>query len=119
MEPSTRFGLAVEEMDSTLMLRLTGDFDLNGVGPTENALARLSHPPALRRVIFDLRGLTYLDLSGLRTILRADARGRAGAFDVVVIRPHGPTNRVFTLTRAGDQLDIVDTPEGLRSPAKR
>jgi hypothetical protein len=40
-------------------------------------------------------------LAGLRTILRADARGRAEAFEVVVVRPLGTANRVFTPTRAG------------------
>jgi hypothetical protein len=30
---------------------------------------------------------------------------------VVVVRPRGRANRVFTLTRAGEQLSIVDQPE--------
>ena len=103
--------LAVEESDSTLRLRLTGDFDRAGVGTVENALDRLSqaHPP--RRVVIDLRALALLDMAGLRTILRADARGRAEAFEVVVARPRGRANRVFTLTRAGERLNMVDEPE--------
>ncbi len=106
--PLTR---AVEESDSTLRLRLTGDFDLAGVGAVEHALDRLCQAPAPRRVVFDLRGLAFLDLAGLRTILRPDARGRAEAFDVVVVRPRGTSNRVFTLTRSGERLSIVDEPE--------
>jgi anti-anti-sigma factor len=103
--------LAVEESNATLRLRLTGDFDLAGVGAVEEALDRLSQAPAPSRVVFDLRRLAFLDLAGLRTILRADARGRAEAFEVVVVRPRGIVNRVFTLTRAGEQLSIVDEPE--------
>jgi anti-anti-sigma factor len=105
--------LAVDEADSTLRLRLTGDFDLAGVGAVENALHRLSQAPPPRRVVFDLRGLASLDVAGLRTILRADARGRAGSFEVVVVRPRGPASRVFTLTRAGERLSIVDEPEAM------
>jgi anti-anti-sigma factor len=103
--------LAVEESDSTLLLRLGGDFDLAGVGAVENALDRLSqaHPP--RRVVFDLRGLAFLGTAGLRTILRTDARGRATAFEVVVVRPRGRADRIFTLTRAGERLSMVDQPE--------
>ena len=67
--------------------------------------------PSLKRVVFDLRAVCFLDLAGLRTILRADARGRAEAFEVVVVRPRGTANRVFTLTRAGEQLNIVNEPE--------
>ena len=103
--------LAVDESDSTLRLRLTGDFDSEGVGSVEHALDRLSEAPAPRRVVFDLRGLAFLGLAGLRTILEADARGRAEAFEVVVVRPRGTANRVFTLTPAGKRLSIIDEPE--------
>ena len=47
-----------------------------GVGAVENVLDRMSAPPPLARVVFDLRELAFLDLAGLQTILRADARGR-------------------------------------------
>jgi anti-anti-sigma factor len=103
--------LAVEESDSTLRLRLTGDFDVAGVGAVEHALDRLCEAPAPRRVVFDLRGLAFIGLAGLRTILRTDAQGQADAFEVVVVRPRGIANRVFTLTRAGERLSIVDEPE--------
>jgi anti-anti-sigma factor len=103
--------LAVEESDSTLRLRLTGDFDGAGVGPVEHALDRLCQAPAPRRVVFDLRELAFIGLAGLRTILRTDAQGRAEAFEVVVVRPRGTANRVFTLTHVGERLTIVDEPE--------
>jgi anti-anti-sigma factor len=102
------FILAVEESAATLCLRLAGEFDLAGVGAVEAALGRLSRPPVPRRVVFDLQALSFLDVAGLRTILRADARGRAEAFEVVVVRPRSTANRVFTLTRAGEQLTMVD-----------
>jgi anti-anti-sigma factor len=77
----------------------------------ETALDRLDQAPALGRVVFDLRDLRFLDVAGLRTLLRANARGRAEAFEVLVIRPRGTANRVFTLTRAGEQLQMVDNME--------
>jgi anti-anti-sigma factor len=103
--------LAVEESDSTLSLRLVGDFDRAGVGAVENALHRVRHAPPPRRIVFDLRGLAFLYLAGLRTILRTDARGRAQAFEVLLIRPRGTASRIFTLTRAGERLSIIDEPE--------
>ena len=103
--------LTVREFRNTLHLRLTGDFDMSGVPAVENALDRLDEAPAPRRVVFDLRGLTFLDIAGLRTILGADARGRAEEFEVVVVRPRGTANRIFTLTRAGEELSMVDDLE--------
>jgi anti-anti-sigma factor len=89
--------LYVEESPRTLRLRLAGDFDLAGIGAVENALDRLSEDRAFTELEFDLRDLTYMDEAGLRAILRADARGRALGVHVVVIRPRGVINRVFTL----------------------
>jgi anti-anti-sigma factor len=103
--------VAVEESESTLRLRLTGDFDVAGVGAVENALHRVRQAPPPKRVVFDLRELAFLDVAGLRTILRTAAQGQAEAFEVVVVRPRGRANRVFTLTRAGERLSIIDKPD--------
>ncbi len=107
---STILDLSVHETEGTLLVRLDGEFDLSGVGLVENVLDRMSQPPPLERVVFDLRELEFLDLAGLQTILRADARGRANGYQVVVVRPHGTANRVFTLTRAGETLTMADRP---------
>jgi anti-sigma B factor antagonist len=103
-----RFQLAVEEQGCTVVLRPLGEFDLAAVGRVENALGRAFEVPATSRVVFDLRRLTFLDSSGLRTILRANERARAGALELVVVRPRGTANRVFTLTRVGEELRMVD-----------
>ena len=94
-----------------MYLRLTGEFDLAAVGRVENALDRVFQAPTTRRIVFDLRRLIFMDAAGLRTILRANDRARAGAFELVVVRPRGTANRVFTLTRAGLELSMVNQPE--------
>jgi anti-anti-sigma factor len=105
------FQLTVEESGATSCLRPVGELDLAAVGRVENALDRVFQAPTTRRVVFDLRRLTFLDAAGLRTILRANDRARALAFELVVVRPPGTANRVFTLTRAGEQLNLVDEVE--------
>jgi anti-anti-sigma factor len=105
------FHLTVEESGATLCLRPVGEFDLAAVGPVENALDRGFRAPTTRRVVFDLRRLTFLDAAGLATILRANERARAQAFELMVVRPQGIANRVFTLTRAGHELTMVDGRE--------
>jgi anti-anti-sigma factor len=105
------FQLTVEESGATSHLRLMGEFDRAAVGRVENALDRVFQAPTTRRVVFDLRRLRFLDAAGLRTILRANERARVGAFELVVARPRGMANRIFTLTRAGRELSMVDEPE--------
>jgi anti-anti-sigma factor len=91
-------------------LWLSGEFDLAGVGRVEDALDGVFQAPRPRQVVLDLRGLTFLDVAGLRTILRANERARAATIRLLVVRPRGLANRVFTLTRAGAELSMVDEP---------
>jgi anti-anti-sigma regulatory factor len=65
---------------------------------------------ALRRVVFDLRAVTFMDLAALTTILHADQRGHREDFDVVVVRPPSPASRILILTRAGEHLTILSHP---------
>ncbi len=109
--------LSVTETDGTVVLRLDGEFDLAAVGPAENVLDQALRSPTPARLVFDLRDLEFLDLSGLRTILRASERGRGLGCEVVVVRPRGTANRVFTLTRAGEELKMVDQVPEASAPS--
>ena len=111
------FGLDVQELGATLHLRLTGAFDLACVGRVEAALERVSDDHT-EQVVFDLRELRTLDCAGLHTILRANQRARAAGFDLVVVRPRGLANRVFTLTRVGEKLKLVDRPHQALPPER-
>ena len=101
--------LTIEDSDSTLVLRMAGDLDLAGVGQVMAALDRvdIGHTTEL---IFDLRELAFLDLAGLKTILRANDYCKSHHIPVTVIKPRGFASRVFTLTRVHLELDLVDAP---------
>jgi len=90
-------------------LSIGGDFDRAAVGHVQSAVASLGEDP-LRRVVFDLRGVTFMDRAALTTILRVDERGRREGFDVVVVRPPSLGGRVFTLSKAREHLTIVAHP---------
>lgn len=51
-----------------------------------------------------------MDLAALTTLLRADQRGRREGFEVVVVRPPPLGARLFTLSRAGEHLTLVNHP---------
>ena len=89
-----------------MLLKLSGDFDLVGVGrleATTDRAVRLS----TRRVVFDLSDVTFLDMAGLVALMRMDERARKASFDVQILPPRGLARRVFTLTRAGEQLTMI------------
>jgi anti-anti-sigma factor len=103
------FSLRTHHRDGLVHLLIGGDFDRATVGRVHSALATLQDEP-LQRVVLDLSGVTFMDLTALTTILRADQRGNREGFDVVVVRPHSPASRVLILTRAGEHLTIVNHP---------
>ena len=107
--PNDPFAIRIENKGSTLLLHLSGEFDWASIGRVEAALERVDQS-RVKRVIFDLEKLQFMDSAGLRTIRRANDRGRAERFELVVVRPRGLANRVFTLTRASKQLTLVDAP---------
>lgn len=101
------FGLEFQTEGSTLSLSLAGEFDRAVIGHVEGALANAGALP-IEHVVFDLSALTFIDLTALKVILKTQERARDRGFDVTVVRPRGLANRIFTLTRAGETLEMVD-----------
>ncbi|MCA1677827.1 MAG: hypothetical protein LC777_02190 [Actinobacteria bacterium] len=53
------------------------------------------------------------------TIVKTNERADSEPFEVVVVRPKGLASRVFTLTRVGEQLTIVDDIPRSRATPER
>lgn len=92
---------------STLLLSLAGEFDVAAAGQVERALERGCELP-IEHIVFDLSALTFIDITGLKVILKTHGVAQAQGIDVTVVRPRGLVNRIFTLTRAAETLEIVD-----------
>ncbi len=107
--PPGRLGISVDVREGQVSLALEGELDLASVGELEQRLAAAqAHEPS--RVIVDLGRLVFLDSSGLRALIQADAQARAQGTDLV-LRPGGPSiQRVFELTGALDALHFEDPP---------
>jgi len=103
----TDFSVDAQRAGSTLFLALAGEFDWAVTGHVEGALKRACED-TVEHVVFDLSDLTFIDITGLKVILRTNEGAPAHGFDVTVIRPRGLANRIFTLTRAAETLEIVD-----------
>ena len=62
-------------------------------------------------IVLDLRELTFMDSTGLRVMVSADARARDQARRLAIVQGPEPVHRVFRITGLDDHLDIVETPE--------
>ena len=103
------FGLSVEPRDAYCVLRLTGELDVSTTARLRAALNRELVDEGRVHLVVDLTGLTFLDSSGLGTLVRAQrqARGLRGSFAVVC--GEGPVLRVMTLTGLTHVLRVHDT----------
>ena len=108
------FAIAVEGANGARVLRLSGEFDLAGVDTFERHLLKGDDPKATT-TIFDLRPLQFMDSSGLRALIRAEAGLRAEGARVVVITGAGQVAELLEMTGVGDRLELADEiPSELR-----
>ncbi len=105
--PPGRLGITAEETDGAVTLILEGELDLASVRELEQQLA-LAQARAPARVVVDLRRLAFIDSSGLRTIIQADANARAQGSELVLRPGSDSIQRVFELTGALEVLHFED-----------
>jgi anti-sigma B factor antagonist len=94
-------------------VRFEGELDLATAPQAETALQRLeaAEPPP-GRIVLDLRGVRFLDSTGLRVILAADSRARRDGRRVQVIAGPEPVHRVFRIALLDQRLEFIDGEAG-------
>jgi anti-sigma B factor antagonist len=110
--PASRGLSIVTEIDGdTVSVALEGELDLAAAGAFE---ARLLAAEQLgpRRIVIDLGDLRFIDSTGLRLLLQADARAREHERELLV-RPGGAAiQKVFEVTGALGILRFEHAGEG-------
>ncbi len=93
--------------DGTISISLEGELDLAGAHQLEVRLDEVEREGPARLVV-DLERLAFIDSTGLRLLLQADARARERGCELV-LRPGAPSvQRVFEVTGALDVLRFED-----------
>jgi anti-sigma B factor antagonist len=97
----------VDVEDGTASVSLAGELDLAGARQLEACLDEVEREgPA--RLIIDLAGLAFIDSTGLRLLLQADARARERGCELLLRRGEPSVQRVFEVTGALDVLRFQD-----------
>jgi anti-anti-sigma factor len=86
-----------------------GELDLVTASPLHDFLTEVEDS-RFDRLVLDLRRLSFMDCSGLRTVLEADARARQAGRQLEVVCFPGQVRRLLALTGAEQQLDVVELP---------
>jgi anti-sigma B factor antagonist len=102
----------VEETDHAIVVRLRGELDLSSADAAEKSVAAAASDER-RAVILDLSGLRFLDSTGLRLIVAADARARKVGGRFAVIPGPEQVHRVFRIALLDRRLEFVSGPDDL------
>jgi len=94
------------------VIALAGELDLSGAPALDEEITRMVAGHGVRRVVLDLRGLRFMDSSGLRVVALAARRLEAAGRALTLVRGAETVQRVFEITRMAERLDFVDEPPG-------
>jgi anti-sigma B factor antagonist len=87
--------------DGAVEVSLQGELDLSSARQMEERFAAIDEQGPTR-VVVDLARLLFMDSSGLRVLLLADARAREHGYELVLRPGRDSVQRVFEMTGALD-----------------
>jgi anti-anti-sigma factor len=89
------------------VLALSGELDL-ATAPLVEAELEAAAATDADQIVLDLCGLDFIDSTGLRLILNADARARANGQGLRLLPGSPRVQRIFEITATTDRLPFAD-----------
>lgn len=90
-----------------VIVRPMGEIDL-ATAPNVDASLRELVDSGFKRVVLDLRGVTFLDSTGLRLLVSWSQGAAMDGFDLGIVADSRPVLRLLELTGASDRLPLID-----------
>ena len=103
-EQAPLFDARVQRTDSLTYVELFGEFDLS----CEEHFADAVDTVQSGRLVLDLRGLAFIDSTGLQMILRTWQRSRRDRFNLEIVGARDQVEKVFRTTGLDRPLPIAD-----------
>lgn len=115
------FSITVRRDDSSVVVTPHGELDIATVGQLRTELERQDAP----RLVLDLRGLAFMDSSGMALVVEQQRRAQEQQIDFRLVPGTGIVQRLFETTGTESRLNWIEagaimadgpTPGGDRSP---
>lgn len=88
-------------------ITLSGELDLATAGDVERELLGAEADGAAT-IVLDLADLTFLDSTGVRLLILADARSRSNGHSLTLRRPPDHVRRVLRICGIAERLPLAD-----------
>lgn len=110
---SSEFNVDVRREQEALVVAPEGELDMATV---DTLRARLEADLGdARFLVLDLRGLDFLDTSGLQLVFEQQRRAEEAGFGFVLVRGQRHVQRLFDIAGMNDRLTIVDDVQDVQS----
>jgi anti-anti-sigma factor len=114
---STLCSVRLVKQAGAATVQLYGEFDLSCEKPLRDRLEELLDGET-RTLVLDLRGLEFIDSSGLRMLIVLDGQAIQDGFDFLVHCDEGNVRRVLRETGLDAVLPLVDPATGVAPTAE-
>ena len=101
------FACSSARIGDVQMVTVLGELD-GATAPVVERELRSVESTAVRAIVLDLSGVTFIDDAGVQLVLRAAARSRADANRLRLLRGPAGVQQVFRLTDVEQHLPFVD-----------
>ena len=108
------FGVDVQRRDDVAIVQPHGELDLATV---ETLLAALDGIENAGRLVLDLRGLSFLDSTGLRLLVALHRRSQRDGFQLTLVAPAAPADRAIRLSGLDQVLPFVAADDSVDASA--
>jgi anti-sigma B factor antagonist len=106
----TTLSLTTREEGEQVRIALSGELDLSSALTFDEEVRR-AEERCPRTIVLDLRHLKFLDSTGLRLIMSAQARARKRGCRLAIVEGTDAVRRIFRLAGVERRLDLVqDVP---------
>ena len=122
-----RFRVDVQRRDHVTIVQPHGELDIAtaetlrttlDAAVTETLLAALDGMELPARLVLDLRGLSFIDSSGLHVVSALDQRAKRDGFQLTLLAPAAPVDRAIQLSGLDKVLPFV-APDGSAMSAEK
>ena len=102
------FAVEVQQRDAVAIVQPRGELDLVTV---EMLRAALDDIKSTERLVLDLRGLSFMDSTGLRLLVALHRRAQRDGWQLTLVAPTAPVDRAIQLCGLDKQLPFVAAPD--------
>jgi anti-sigma B factor antagonist len=104
--------ITTEQHPGQTRVVLAGELDIASTQGLEDELAAIeANSPGT--LVLDLRGVEFIDSTGLRALIAADERARSQGRRLAVVSGPNAVERLLEVTQLDQRLEVVDDPDSV------